>query len=504
MEKLNNYTTADLISQLRKTIDPFLGALLVGGVVRDQLTNTTCHDIDLIVPRETRRIAREVADMLGGKFFPLDEERGMYRIILTNEVGQMDMVDFSRLQAGSLEEDLRMRDFTVNAIAVKLHEPDAFVDPLNGRVDLKDRILRSCSETSLEKDPVRVIRAARLSLAYNLQLAPGLISKIRAAGSLLIETSAERQRDEIFKILDGDHPASAIRILDSFGVLSLLFPALEKLKRVEQSLPHTMDVFEHTLASVDQFKRILDLFISPQKVLSDGGNLTFGLLAGKLGGYRENIADHFRVSLNPFRSRRSLDLLAILLHDIGKPSTRTVGTNGRTHFYQHENVGGDMVLEIARSMALSEAETDALSRMVSMHMRPRLYSKDDRLPTRKSIYRFYRQAKNHGVDACLLSLADYLAKSEYPPDQVDWEVELDRIGQYLEGWFNQKINWVEPIRLVRGEEIMAVFQIPPGQMVGTVLDAIQEAHAAGEITTHKEAMEYAKIILFNSARESDD
>jgi len=493
-----------LISRLREVIDPAAGALLVGGVVRDQLTGTICHDVDIIVPGEARKTARRAADLLNGKFFPLDETRGMYRILLASDDGQMDMVDVSQLQAKTVEADLRLRDFTVNAIAVRLHEPGKFVDPLNGRTDLKDRILHLCSEFSLKDDPIRVIRAARLSLAYNLRFAPGLLSNIRVSGPLLRNTSVERQRDELFKILDGDHPTSAIRLLDTFGVLEFLLPEVTSLKGIQQSLPHTMDVYEHTLKTLDQLKHLLELFLSPKSVLEEGGNLTLGLIAGKLSVFRENIKKHYRISLNPFRKRKSLALFGALLHDIGKPETKSIGSDSRIHFYQHESRGAELVCKKARSMALSEAETDALTRIVELHMRPRIFTKDECLPTRRSVYRFYRQAKDYGVDTCLLSLADYLAKTVYPPQQGDLVLELDRIAVFLEGWFEQKSSWVEPARLVRGEEIMKAFQLPPGRMVGAILEVIQEAQAAGEISNRQEALEYAKGFINNPARKSDE
>jgi putative nucleotidyltransferase with HDIG domain len=497
-------TSSDLLSKMREVIDPAAGAFLVGGVVRDQLTNTACHDIDLILPGETKQIARRAADLLGGKFFPLDESRGMYRILLTGSEGQIDMVDISRLQAVSLDEDLRLRDFTVNAIAVGLHKPDDYIDPLNGRNDLKNRVLRPCSDFSLENDPVRVIRAARMSLEYNLRFAPGLSTLIRSAGTQLKNTSIERQRDEIFKILDGGHPVSAIRLLDSFGVLSLIFPGLAELKGIQQSPPHTMDVFEHTLTTMEQLKLLLDLFLSPNMVLGDGGNLTLGLTAGKIGIFKEKIIEHFHISLNPFRTRKSLVLFGALFHDIGKSSTRTIGEDGRYHFYKHESLGAELVYQTARSMALSEAEADALKRMVGLHMRPRMYSMEDCQVSRRTIYRFYRQAQDYGVDTCLLSLADYLAKTVHPPKQDDWIFELDRIALFLEGWFFQKQNWVEPVRLVGGEEIMTSFNLPPGQMIGEIIASIQEAQAAGKIVSREEALELAKMIIFNPARELDE
>jgi tRNA nucleotidyltransferase/poly(A) polymerase len=500
--QLNN-PSATLIARLRDVIDPAANAWLVGGVVRDQLAGKPCHDIDIILPGESRQIARRAADALGGNFFALDDTRGMYRILLTSD-GQTDMVDFARFQAESLEDDLKLRDFTVNAMAMRLHDPTVWSDPLHGRQDLKDKILRPCSDQSFENDPVRTIRAARMSLAFNLRMAPGVISLIRAASPKLVRVSAERKRDEFLKLLDGVHPASAIRLLDSFEVLSSLLPELASLKGVSQSLPHTMPVWEHTLAVVSHLDQLLNLFLEPEATLKDGGNLMLGLAAGKLGIYRPSIQSHYQTRINPFRSRKSLGLLAALLHDIGKPSTISTGTDGRIHFYRHESVGAEIAVEIGRALALSEVETDALSVMTDNHMRPRSFSTDDTLPTRRKVFRFYQAAGKFGVDTCFLSMADSLAKADHLPEMGAWTDELDRIAVYLKGWFEEQKSWVNPVRLINGNEIMEIFNVQPGKIIGDVLDQVTEAQAAGEISTREEALEMAKVILFNPSREKDE
>ncbi len=114
----------------------------------------------------------------------------------------------------------------------------------------------------------------------------GLAEQIRETGPLLAHVSAERKRDEIFKILEGFHPASAIRLLDHTGLLGQLFPDLSKQKGITQSPPHDLDVWEHTLATVAQMSNLLDLFLDPEDILADGGNLMLGLAAGKLGRFQ--------------------------------------------------------------------------------------------------------------------------------------------------------------------------------------------------------------------------
>ena len=496
-------TTAPLLRKLREVIDSAAGAWLVGGVVRDQLAGKPCHDIDLIFPQDPRNYARRAADALDGKFFTLDDERGIYRILLELD-GQSYMVDLARFQAKALEDDLKARDFTVNAMAVKLHESGTGADPLHGLQDLKDKVLRPCSESAFVNDPVRTIRAARMSLGFNLRLAPGVAGLIRSATPLLDSVSAERKRDELLKLLDGPHPASGIRLLDSFDVLSHLLPDLAPLKGMEQTFPHTMDGWEHTLAVVNHLDRLLDLFLQPSDLLNDGGNLLLGLTAGKLGQFRDGLQAHYRSRLNPFRTRKSLNLLAALLHDVAKPQTRAVAPDGRAHFYRHEVIGAEMVRTIATSMAFSEAEVNMLSVMTACHMKPRYFSDHKPLPDRRNVYRYYRMAGEAGVDTCFLSLADSLAKTNLMPQQDAWVQELDKVAVYLKGWFDERDNWVAPARLVNGDDLMRLFKLTPGPKLGEILDEIQEARAAGEIASRDEAIELAGRILARPDGNSRD
>jgi hypothetical protein len=108
------------------------------------------------------------------------------------------------------------------------------------------------------------------------------------------------------------------------------------------------------------------------------------------------------------------------------------------------------------------------------------------------------------VDICLLGLADYLAKTDFPPKQDEWVLNLDRVAVFLEGWFVQKDSWVEPVRLLRGEDIMSAFHLSSGRLVGKVLEAIKEAQASGEIANREEALEFAQTIINSPARKTDE
>ena len=164
---------------------------------------------------------------------------------------------------------------------------------------------------------------------------------MRQAASLLPGISAERQRDELFKILRGPRPDAALRALEILGVLPYLLPELPALKGVRQPAPHVHDVWDHTLSVMHHLEGILAaLDVDPTAVREDG--LITGLLTGRLGRYREQLAAHFLRSMNPDRSVRSLLFFAALYHDVAKPTARTEDFDGRIRFLGHEQLGADV------------------------------------------------------------------------------------------------------------------------------------------------------------------
>ena len=142
-------TLANLISKLVEIVPAETPLYMVGGAVRDILVGRDVHDLDLVIPSNVLRIARKLADVVGGAYYPLDEERDTARIVLIQDDKSRLVVDIASLRGKGIEEDLRGRDFTVNAIAVDLHKPENLIDPLHGAADLQARRLRVCSNHSV-------------------------------------------------------------------------------------------------------------------------------------------------------------------------------------------------------------------------------------------------------------------------------------------------------------------------------------------------------------------
>ena len=323
-----------LLKSLRELLPPDQPLYLVGGAVRDALLGRSVHDLDFAVPTGALRLARRLADRLPGAFFPLDAETDTARVIVRRQDGGRDVLDFAGFRGPDLAADLRGRDFTVNAMAIDMRSGET-VDPLGGTQDLREKRLRACSATALSDDPARILRAVRQAAAYGFTIQPETRRLMKAAVPLLPGVSVERQRDELFKMLEGPRPAASMCALELLGVFPQTLPELAALKGVSQSAPHVYDVWEHTLAVLRHLEGILAALAPDYAEEQGNADLFNGLLVSRLGRYRRQIGEHLGTPLNADRSARALLFFAALYHDVAKPQMKTVEESGRTRFLGH-------------------------------------------------------------------------------------------------------------------------------------------------------------------------
>ncbi|OGO34555.1 MAG: hypothetical protein A2W35_06035 [Chloroflexi bacterium RBG_16_57_11] len=492
-DKLNS----QILDQILAVLPADIPIYLVGGAVRDLLLNRLTHDLDFLVPENAIQISRTVANSLSGGVYALDPQRDTGRVIITTQANERYFLDFASFRGVDLESDLRNRDFTINAIALDIREPESLIDPLGGARDLQNKQLRLCSPASIENDPLRILRGARLASEFDLRILPETRHKLRQALPGLSKISPERVRDELFRILDGRKPVVALRALDLLGALSIILPELDALKGVTQSPPHHEDVWSHTLSTVQRLTDLIDL-LQPESDGETAENLAMGLVSLRLGRYRQQLSNHLTEGLHPDRSLRSLLLLAALYHDVSKPATRQVDQDGRIRFLEHEQLGAQLAHRRGSLLHLSNAETERLTTIVRQHMRPLLLAQTGEAPTRRAIYRFFRATGPAGVDICLLSLADSLATYGVGLPQEIWSRHLDVIRSLLEAWWEQPEEKVTPPALLDGHDLIRAFNLSPGPEIGRLLELIREAQASGEITERAEALDYARAWLGKS------
>ncbi len=487
------FTFSPLLDKVRAAL-PDVELYLVGGAVRDAMLGRLSLDLDLAAPSNGIRLARRVADALGADVFPLDDERDTGRVIVTESDGSREKIDIATYRGDSLDEDLRNRDFTVNALAVDLRTM-SLLDPLSGAADLRARKLRACKETSMSDDPIRILRGVRLAAAFGFQIESETRKKMKSAAPLLGRVSSERVRDELFRILEGTQASASVRALEMLGVLHFVLPELEATKGVAQPDPHIHDVWEHTLqvlAALDGILSALNIGYDPDAT----NDLLTGLLVMRLGRYREQYADHFAKSLTTDRSVRGLLFFTALYHDVGKPLTSTKDENGRIRFWGHDEKGAGMAAERARALSLSNDEIERMTAVIKHHMRIHFHTSrkdgEGKDPSRRAIYRFFKDSGEAGLDLILLALADLRATHGNTLKQETWTAALDVCRIFLENYWERPEEVVSPPKLLDGNDVMRALNLAPGPRVGEVLEAIREGQATGKVSTREDAVEFGK------------
>jgi putative nucleotidyltransferase with HDIG domain len=499
-------TFPPILDSVRAALPDGLTIYLAGGAMRDALLGRRIHDLDFVLERDAIKIARRVANILSrtrtgtitkADFYPLDPERDTGRVIVTNEDGTRIMMDFAAFRGPDLEADILGRDFTLNAIALNLSD-NTIHDPLGGAMDLKEKRLRACSPSAFADDPVRILRGVRLAANFGFHILLETRKAMKEAVGLLGNISPERMRDELFRLLDGAQPATCLRALDLLGALNKVLPELSALKGVEQTAPHVHDVWKHTLATVSHLESVLAA-LSPDYNPDKASDLLNGLMVLRIGRYRQQIGETFATPLTADRSLRSLLFLAALYHDVAKPQTKKADEEGQLRFWDHDQQGAEIAASRARALAMSNDEATRLETIIRNHMRILFHTnrllREGKPPSRRAVYRFFRDTGPAGVDVCLLTLADMRATYEQTIPQETWAAALDVVRLMLENWFEKPAESIAPIPLVNGDDLMRELNLQPGKIIGELLEALREAQAVGTVSTQEKALSCAREYL---------
>ncbi len=275
------------------------------------------------------------------------------------------------------------------------------------------------------------------------------------------------------------------------------------MKSVEQSAPHVHDVWEHTLSVMQNLESTLSALASSYDA-EKTNDLFTGLLTLRLGHYREQFAAHFNQPLNTDRSMRALLFFAALYHDVSKPATKSVEETGRIRFFNHDQIGAKVAVERARALNLSNDEIERLKIIIENHMRFHFFTSrmesNKEEPSRKAIYRFFRDAGEGGVDLVLMGLADLRGTRGHTLTQESWSAALDVAQILLENYWEKPEETVAPPRLINGLDVMNEYQLEAGPLIGQVLEAIREAQATGKVSTREEALAYGREWLKESQK----
>ena len=457
-------------------------AYIVGGFVRDCLLGRKTDDIDIAVKGDALSIAQEVARALDGKYVLLDKTNKIARVIITDQrVWHLDFTSFSN----DIQDDLARRDFTIDAMSIELKAlvsgSPQLIDPFSGKSDLKKRLVRAVSQRIFIEDAARLLRAVRLAVELGFKIAPGTVSLIRKDCQLAKLVPGERLREELVRILALTGSAVSMRFLDKLGLLTAIIPELEELKGSRQPKEHRWDVFNHSVETVATAEFLLRE--SPWKYGEDD------LLS--VTPWSEEISRHFDEEVSSGSNRRLLLKLGALMHDIAKPATRTIDETGRTRFLGHTKEGAAMAVAVLERLRFSSRETSLVENLIYHHLRPAQMAANNSLPTSRAVYRYFRDTEDAGIDILFLALADYLATHGPKLDIDEWKQHNLLISFILAEHSKQETK-VLPVKLIDGHDLMDIFGLRPGRLLGELLAEVREAQAAEELNSRDEALELVR------------
>ena len=410
---------------------------LVGGSVRDALLGRLGDDLDFCTdahPDQTLRIVRGWAEAIwetGREFGTIGVQRDGLRLEITtfraevyDQVSRNPVVQYGT----SLAEDLKRRDFTVNAMAVSLPE-HRFIDPHGGLADLAAKVVRTpaAPEESFRDDPLRMLRAARFAAQLRFAVHPDVRAAMVRMAADLDRITAERIRDEFTKLLCGADPIAGLRLLADTGLAERFLPELTGLKlEIDEHAQHK-DVYEHTLTVVRNAVT-----------------------------YEEDGCD--------FILR-----MAALMHDVGKPATKAVGPDGRVSFHHHEVVGARMTKARMKALRFPKETTTKVTALVALHLRFYGYGRGEW--TDSAVRRYVTDAGDVLARLHKLTRSDCTTRNRRKAAQLaaDYDALEERIA---------RIAAEEDLARVRpdldGNAIMKLLGVPPGPVVGLAWKHLKE------------------------------
>jgi tRNA nucleotidyltransferase/poly(A) polymerase len=476
MSLLKEYPDLATVRDLVRS--PGTKVYLVGGFLRDYFLGRTGMDFDFAVSKGALRFSRRFSRKIKGAFVVLDKERGCARVV-KKENGRLLTFDFADFRVRTLRGDLSHRDFTINAMAVdlaRLHpaKPLAkqLIDPCGGAGDLRRKTIKMISAKSFREDPLRLLRAFSLKAALGFQIDKATISQIRKDKALLSDTSPERVRDELFKILDTPCAAPIFKAMDRIGLLRQVVPQIHIMEKVTQGGYHHLDVWPHSLETLAQLEKVFEEFKND-----------------------EDVAPYLMAPFAGSRRRFALIKLAALLHDIGKPQTKRK-EQGRVSFHGHEHVGKNIVRSVARMLKLSTRERYALEDMVRWHLRPG-YLSNFKSPSERAVFRYLRDTKQEAASTLLLSLADQRSTRGPLTSEEDQRHHEKIVRSVLRRYF-EKTKEKPFVRLMTGHDLIKTLKLKPSPVFAKILAEVEEKQILGKIKTKKEALELAKKIAGES------
>ena len=442
---------------------------LVGGAVRDHLLQREPKDLDLMC-QEPEAFAQRLEAFHGAAVVPFFGKTDAPCFRVVSRSNPDDFLDIVGIQGGSVEADLARRDFTFNAMAMRV-SPDgrtrASWSTFSGgcRISI-DRCVRATNPDVFVSDPLRVIRAVRFAAQLAFEIDPATLDRMKSASAGLAGTAGERVARELFLILEQPSCASHVRVLDEIGALEALFPEIRPMKGCVQDEHHHLDVWDHSVATLENCEDILER--------------AEDRLGPSAAHVRGNLGKHNRLAILK---------LAALFHDSGKPEARTIEpSGGRVTFHGHEKGSSAAAGRVADRLKLSARDRAYFENLVGNHMHAIDLSQPQ--VKLKTLLRWFRKLGDDMVPLIILSMADTQATLGPASSPAEHERHMRWARETISLYYSAVREQLASKPLIGGSDLLAM-GVPPGPGLGRILQAVREAQDEKAITTRDEALKLA-------------
>ena len=437
---------------------------LVGGSVRDFLLGIPFKDRDIAI-FNAEKFALKLAKELDATFIVLDSENKIYRLVLKDKINYLDI---SEIRAESVEEDLKMRDFTINAIAYDLKN-EQFIDVTGGIDDIKTKKIKSIREQNFIDDPLRILRAYRFMATLGFEFDKDLTRILKTNYKLLEKPAKERVQDEIMKLFGGKYASSTLLKMYEDGILELIFSAAADMAKVPPNSHHHLDLIHHVIETVRQIEIQYEGACDEVKAHLDSADF---------GGYPR--INHLK--------------LAGFLHDIGKFSTWTIEESGRHRFIKHDIEGAKMASPLLKGLKFSNKQIDYVSDMIRNHIYPSNVVAAPNMDN-KIMMRYIRKMGDNVIDNIILAKADRMSALGPDVTKEMTEANISGLNKLMEFYLAEKDSLKPLPKLLDGNEIMQILGIEQSPKLGEIINALHEAQLNGDINTEDEAKDFISKIL---------
>jgi len=452
---------------------------LVGGALRDYYLNRRGTDFDFAVDQGSIALSRRLARRLHGVFVLLDREHGSARVVKKQD-GVVWTFDLTNWRGRSIQKDLSLRDFTINALAMDILGEDtddsSMLEVKGSRRDLTAGVVRMVTPKIFKDDPLRLLRAFTLQATLGFKMDAKTRVQIKKDAHLISKAALERIREEIFKILASSRAQETLSSMDKIGLLPQVIPQITVMYGVKQGGYHHLDVWRHSLEVVSQLEKLVE---GPHA----GHSQLFAI------GPFERMKAYLHQPIGGGHTRLALLKMAAILHDIGKPETRRQ-EGRRMTFHTHEHAGERITRQVAKQLKLSVKERFFLEDAVRMHLRPGYLSNFKR-PSEKAIFRYLRDTKDEAGALAILSLADQAATRGPLTTEARSKHHAEICHMLIERYFELKDQKPKQ-RMLTGHDLIKVLKLKPSELFGKILVQVEEAAALGKIKTKEDALALAR------------